>query len=94
MPPRGRSAPASELAARGETARKRNPELARRARPRELEIAAGCRRGHEQREVAARLFLSPKTVELHLRRVYRKLGIGSRAELAEAFARTDRGSDG
>jgi DNA-binding CsgD family transcriptional regulator len=39
------------------------------------------------REAAAKLYLSPKTVEYHLRSVYRKLGIASRSELAEAFAR-------
>ena len=40
--------------------------------------------GRTTREAAAALFLSPKTVEYHLRKVYTKLGIGSRAELAEA----------
>ena len=39
--------------------------------------------GQSIREAAARLFLSPKTVEYHLRKVYSKLGIHSRSELAE-----------
>ncbi len=41
--------------------------------------------GRTTREAAAALFLSPKTVEYHLRKVYTKLGIGSRAELAEVL---------
>jgi DNA-binding CsgD family transcriptional regulator len=43
--------------------------------------------GHTTREAAAKLFLSPKTVEYHLRNVYRKLGIHSREELAQEFTR-------
>jgi DNA-binding CsgD family transcriptional regulator len=39
------------------------------------------------REAAAAVFLSPKTVEYHLRHVYRKLGISSREELAAAMSR-------
>jgi DNA-binding CsgD family transcriptional regulator len=39
------------------------------------------------KEIGARLFLSPKTVEFHLGRVYRKLGMSSRAELISRFAR-------
>ena len=38
------------------------------------------------RETAAALFLSPKTIEYHLRNIYRKLGIGSRSELEAAMA--------
>jgi DNA-binding CsgD family transcriptional regulator len=44
-------------------------------------VAAGA----SNREVAAKLFLSPRTVEYHLYKVYPKLGIGSRAELAAAL---------
>jgi DNA-binding CsgD family transcriptional regulator len=40
------------------------------------------------REAAGRLFLSPKTVEAHLGRVYRKLGVRNRAQLAMRFARS------
>ena len=43
-------------------------------------------RGATNREVAAELFLSPKTIEFHLGRVYRKLGIHSRTELAALAA--------
>jgi LuxR family transcriptional regulator, maltose regulon positive regulatory protein len=47
-----------------------------------LAVASGA----TSRQVAAELFLSPKTIEFHLTRVYRKLGIRSRAELATAVA--------
>jgi DNA-binding CsgD family transcriptional regulator len=48
----------------------------------ELRVADVAARGLTNRDIAASLFLSPKTVEMHLGRVYRKLGIGSRRELA------------
>jgi len=50
--------------------------------PQELQIARIAGRGQNNLEVAAALFLSRKTVEAHLTRVYRKLGIRSRIELA------------
>jgi DNA-binding CsgD family transcriptional regulator len=76
-----------ELRASGETARKRDPALVDELTPRELEIALQVADGGTNKEVAARLFLSPKTVELHLGRVYRKLGIRSRTELARLMPR-------
>jgi DNA-binding CsgD family transcriptional regulator len=74
-----------ELRASGQTPRPRNPALVNRLTPRELEIALLAGAGATNREIAARLFLSAKTVELHLGRVYRKLGIRSRTELARAL---------
>jgi LuxR family maltose regulon positive regulatory protein len=53
--------------------------------PQEKEIAAAVADGATNREVARDLFLSPKTVEYHLTRVYRKLGIRSRSDLARAL---------
>ncbi len=53
--------------------------------------------GHTTREAAAKLFLSPKTVEYHLRNAYRKLGVRTREALAEALGAPDplnRGADG
>ncbi len=70
---------------------RRNPQAAgpghdRRADPQELQIALALAAGRTTKETAAALFLSPKTVEYHLRHVYQKLGIHSRDELAEALA--------
>ena len=78
-----------ELAASGETTRKRDPSTIDQLTPRELQIALDLASGLTTREAAAKLYLSPKTVEFHLRSVYRKLGIASRAQLTEAFARAD-----
>ncbi|MGH2987365.1 MAG: helix-turn-helix transcriptional regulator, partial [Solirubrobacterales bacterium] len=52
----------------------------------EMRVALAVARGAKNREVAAELYLSPKTIEFHLGRVYRKLGIHSRAELATVVA--------
>ena len=49
--------------------------------PAELRVASAVARGASNRQVAAELYLSPKTVEFHLGQVYRKLGIRSRAQL-------------
>jgi DNA-binding NarL/FixJ family response regulator len=52
----------------------------------EVRVASAVATGATNREVAASLYLSPKTIEFHLGRVYRKLGIHSRAELATIVA--------
>ncbi|MET0685757.1 MAG: LuxR C-terminal-related transcriptional regulator, partial [Solirubrobacteraceae bacterium] len=74
----------AELAATGETLRRRDPSAVETLTPQELRIAHVLAAGRTTREAAAALFLSPKTVEFHLRSVYRKLDIHSRAELAAA----------
>src|SRR5439155_3706038 len=76
----------AELEAPGETARRRDASTADALTPQELQIAQLLAGGRTTREAAAALFLSPKTVEYHLRHVYRKLDVGSRAELAEKLA--------
>jgi DNA-binding CsgD family transcriptional regulator len=55
----------------------------------EERVAALAATGHTNRQVAQALFLSPRTVEANLARVYRKLGISSRAELGATIARTE-----
>ena len=76
----------AELAATGETLRRRDPSTTEQLTPQELQIAVLLTAGRTTRETAATLFLSPKTVEYHLRHVYQKLGIHSRDELARALA--------
>jgi DNA-binding CsgD family transcriptional regulator len=75
-----------ELSATGETARKRDPSTLDDLTPQELQIGILLAQGRTTREAAAALFLSPKTIEYHLRNAYRKLGIHSREELAAALA--------
>jgi DNA-binding CsgD family transcriptional regulator len=77
----------TELEATGETARKRDPSTLDQLTPQELQVALLLADGRTTREAAASMFLSPKTIEYHLRNVYRKLGVHSRPELAEAVAR-------
>jgi DNA-binding CsgD family transcriptional regulator len=71
----------NELRATGETARKRDPSTVLELTPQELQIARLVAEGSSNKEVAGQLFLSPRTVEYHLRKVFSKLGITSRAEL-------------
>jgi DNA-binding CsgD family transcriptional regulator len=79
-------AAAAELRATGETAPRRAASPVRGLTPQEQQIARMLAGGRTTKETAAALFLSPKTIEYHLRHVYAKLGIGSRAELAERLA--------
>jgi DNA-binding CsgD family transcriptional regulator len=76
----------AELAATGETARLRDVTTLVQLTPQEFQIARLLADGATTREAAAATFLSPKTVEYHLRNVYRKLGLHSRQELAAAMA--------
>ena len=71
-----------ELTATGETARKRDVSTLDDLTPQELRIARLVAAGGTNRDVAAELFVSPKTVEYHLRKVFMKLGVSSRVELA------------
>ncbi|HET9723365.1 MAG TPA: AAA family ATPase [Actinomycetota bacterium] len=72
---------ASELRATGETARPRNVGTLTELTPQELQVARLAGERSTNREIAARLFLSPKTVEYHLGKVFAKLGVSSRTEL-------------
>ena len=57
-----------------------------RLTPREIRVARAVAEGWTNREVAAALFISPRTVDAHLSRIYRKLGLRSRSELAKLVA--------
>jgi DNA-binding CsgD family transcriptional regulator len=71
-----------ELRASGQTARKRDASTRDTLTVQELQIARFVAEGLTNREVAAQLFLSPRTIDFHLRNVFRKLGISSRTALA------------
>jgi DNA-binding NarL/FixJ family response regulator len=73
----------AELRATGETARKRDPSTLDDLTPQELQIARLVAQGQTNKEIAAQLFLSPRTIDYHLRKVFSKLEIASRAELAD-----------
>ena len=74
-----------ELLATGETVRKRTVETVDDLTPQEGQIARLAADGHTNPEIGAELFLSPRTVEWHLRKVFGKLGISSRRELRSAL---------
>ena len=81
-----------ELNATGESARKRDASTIDDLTPQELRIAQLVAAGASNRDAAAQLFVSPKTVEYHLRKVFLKLGVSSRVELARVpLAEADQG---
>jgi len=69
------------LRATGETARMQEPTVLAVLRPRQTQIVQLVAAGASNKQVAAQLFLSARTVDYHLRNVFVKLGISSRAEL-------------
>ena len=76
----------AELQASGETARVRDDRYRQQLTPQEFQVALTLAEGATTREAAARLYLSPKTIEYHLRHVYDKLEIRTRSELGSALA--------
>jgi DNA-binding CsgD family transcriptional regulator len=78
---------AAELAASGDDVRREDGNGVRELTPQELQLATLVVKGATNKEAAAALFISPKTVEAHLHRIYVKLGLRSRTELAHHLAR-------
>jgi DNA-binding CsgD family transcriptional regulator len=79
-----------ELVATGERVRRRSVETRDELTPQEEQIARLARDGLSNTEIGARLFLSPRTVEWHLRKVFSKLGVSSRKELNEVLPHEKR----
>jgi DNA-binding CsgD family transcriptional regulator/tetratricopeptide (TPR) repeat protein len=76
----------SALASCGEIARRQTPRAVDLLTPQELQVVRLVAEGARNRDVAARLFLSQKTVEYHLRNTFRKLDVRSRTELVTRLA--------
>jgi DNA-binding CsgD family transcriptional regulator len=74
----------AELRATGGTARKRTPDTSAQLTPQEQQIARLVSQGLTNKEVATELYLSPRTIDAHLRAMFAKLGITSRRELRTA----------
>jgi DNA-binding CsgD family transcriptional regulator len=75
-----------ELRATGETSRRRAPDLLEQLTPQELQVAQMAAEGLSNREIGHKLYLSHRTVGSHLYRIFPKLRITSRSELASALA--------
>jgi len=78
-----------ELLATGEKVRKRKVETRDQLTPQERQIAGLARDGLSNAEIGARMFLSPRTIEWHLKKVFAKLGISSRLDLHDALPSAD-----
>jgi DNA-binding NarL/FixJ family response regulator len=74
-----------ELRASGETSRRRAPDTLDELTPQELQIVQMAARGLSNRDIAQQLYLSHRTVETHLYRIFPKLGVTSRVQLVAAL---------
>jgi len=78
------------LKAAGETVRRPDVSAHDALTPQEAQIARLARDGHTNPEIGAQLFISPRTVEYHLHKVFRKLNLSARSELRDALVETAR----
>jgi DNA-binding CsgD family transcriptional regulator len=74
-----------ELLATGERASKRTGDITQQLTPQEMQVARLVAEGSSNRQVAAQMFISPNTVEYHLQKVFRKVGVSSRTQLARSL---------
>jgi DNA-binding CsgD family transcriptional regulator len=77
-----------ELRASGESSRRRDLSLRDELTAQELQMAQLAAEGLSNREIGQKLFVSPRTVSTHLSRIYPKLGISARSQLAVALSET------
>ena len=79
---------ATELSATGERARSRTRAANLDLTPQEARVAGLAAEGETNNQIAAQLFISPRTVEYHLGKIFRKLGVNSRAQIARSMPAT------